>query len=155
VVSLLAAKRKDRLQLHRVRPTSRQARRCKSTASIRLGVEALEDRFLLSTFTVVNVSDTPAGSYYIPPGSLRDAITRVNADIQPGLTPSTLPSVRGANDQARVLRPAGHQALVVIDGTSQPGFAGRPLIELDGSTAFYSGGTGLFISAGIVWSKAW
>ena len=52
---------------------------------VRLSVEPLEDRMLLSTFTVVNTLDTPAHSSYVPPGSLRDAINRVNADTQPGI----------------------------------------------------------------------
>ena len=51
----------------------------------RPGIESLESRSLLSTFTVVNTLDTPPNSSYIPPGSLRDAVTRVNADTQPGV----------------------------------------------------------------------
>ncbi len=101
---------------------------------------------LLSTFTVVNTLDSPAHSYYVPPGSLRDAVNHVNADTQPGI--DTINFAIGSGPQTIKL---GYYALatirhsVVIDGTSQPGFAGKPLIELDGTTA---GGNGLFISAG-------
>ena len=104
---------------------------------------------LLSTFTVVNALDTPAHSSYVPPGSLRDAVNHVNADTQPGI--DTINFAIGSGPQTIKL---GYYALptithsVVIDGTSQPGFAGKPLIELDGTTAFSSGGNGLFISAG-------
>jgi hypothetical protein len=115
----------------------------------RLSVEPLENRMLLSTFTVINTLDTPANSNYIPPGSLRDAVTRVNADKQPGI--DTINFAIGSGVQTIKL---GYYALpgirhsVVIDGTSQPGFAGTPLIELDGTTAFGNGGSGLTISAG-------
>jgi hypothetical protein len=104
---------------------------------------------LLSTFTVININDTPANSTYIPPGSLRDAITRVNADTNPGI--DTINFAIGSGPQTIKL---GYYALpaikhsVLIDGTSQPGFAGKPLIELDGTTASYNGGNGLLISAG-------
>ena len=37
---------------------------------------------------------------------------------------------------------------VDIDGTTQPGYAGTPLIELDGTIAFSGAGTGLSIAAG-------
>ena len=44
----------------------------------RLQVEALEDRTVPATFTVLNTLDSGAGSF-------RDAITQVNADPQPGI----------------------------------------------------------------------
>ena len=115
----------------------------------RPGIEPLEGRSLLSTFTVVNTLDTPANSSTIPPGSLRDAITRVNADTQPGV--DTINFAIGSGAKTIKL---GYYALptikhsVVIDGTSQPGFAGTPLIELDGTTATNNGGNGLYVLAG-------
>jgi hypothetical protein len=127
---------------------SRPARR-RPLQRTRLRVEPLEGRKLLSTFTVTNSLDSPAGTYYIPPGSLRDAITRVNLDTQPGI--DTINFAIGSGVQTIKL---GYYSLpnirhpVVIDGTSQPGFAGTPLIELDGTTAFSSGSNGLSISAG-------
>jgi trimeric autotransporter adhesin len=104
---------------------------------------------LLSTFTVVNTLDTPANSYHVPPGSLRDAVNHVNADTQPGI--DTINFAIGSGPQtiklgAYALNGIRHS--VVIDGTAQPGYAGKPLIELDGTTAFSNGGIGLFLSGG-------
>ena len=93
-----------------------------------LSVEPLEDRMLLSTFTVVNTNDSGAGSF-------RDAITRVNADTRPGI--DTINFAIGSGVQ----RIAPQTALptithaVVIDGMTQPGFAGTPLLELDGESS--------------------
>ena len=110
------------------RITSRRHRRPRWDHRIVLSFEWLEDRTVLSTFTVTSIAD--AG-----PGSLRQAILDSNAatggtntiDFQiPGqgvqvIAPaSPLPAITGA---------------VLIDGRSQPGFAGTPLIELDGSQA--------------------
>src|SRR5262245_52386643 len=85
-----------------------------------------------ATFTVTTVVDN--GDNVTPtPGSLREAI--ILANNEPGLDtiafqigsglqtiqpPSKLPDITDA---------------VIIDGTTQPGFAGRPLVELDGSSA--------------------
>jgi hypothetical protein len=121
----------------------------RSAPRARLRLECLETRLALSTFTVVNILDTPAHSSYVPPGSLRDAVNHVNADPQPGI--DTINFAIGSGPQTIKL---GYYALntirhsVVIDGTSQSGYAGKPLIELDGTTASYNGGNGLFISAG-------
>ncbi len=97
----------------------------KPVPHVRLSVEPLEDRMLLSTFTVINTNDAGAGS-------LRDAITRVNADTQPGI--DTINFAIGSGVQT--IKPLTSLPFithsVVIDGTSQPGFAGKPLIELDG-----------------------
>ena len=93
-----------------------------------LRFEWLEDRTVLSTFTVTNIGDSG-------PGSLRQAILDSNAatggtntiDFQisgPGVQviapASPLPAITGA---------------VLIDGWSQPGFSDTPLIDLDGSGA--------------------
>src|SRR5262245_32772155 len=93
-------------------------------------VEQLEDRTLPSTFLVTNVADSGTGS-------LRQAILDANAHsgadvidfaigsgvqtIQVGSTTGTpLPTITDS---------------VTIDGTSQPGYSGTPLIELDGASA--------------------
>jgi hypothetical protein len=93
-----------------------------------LRFEWLEDRTVLSTFTVTNLADSG-------PGSLRQAILHSNA------------SRAGASTIAFDIPGAGVHAIaptsplpaitraVLIDGRSQPGFAGTPLIELDGSQA--------------------
>jgi probable HAF family extracellular repeat protein len=96
-------------------------------ATQRPRLETLEDRCLPSTFVVTNTNDSGSGS-------LRQAIldsnftlgtNTIDFNIAPGgaqaITPlSALPVVTNA---------------VVIEGTSQPGFAGTPIIQLDGSQA--------------------
>jgi hypothetical protein len=82
-------------------------------------IEALEDRILLSAFTVSNLSDQGAGS-------LRQAIlnadsTRgadiINFDVAGTITlASALPTITGN---------------VNIDGTTAPGFAGTPVVEVN------------------------
>src|SRR5439155_26949600 len=101
-------------------------------------LEHLEDRCLPSTFTVLNTNDSGAGS-------LRQAILDANAaagadvinfnidggGVQTIAPTSILPQITGA---------------VTIDGTTQPGFAGSPIIELNGASA--SAFAGLNITAG-------
>jgi hypothetical protein len=104
---------------------------------LRPRLEVLEDRTLLSTFTVINTGDSG-------PGSLRQAIVDSNA------------ATGGANTIDFAIPGPGVQVIapgsplpaitqaVLIDGTSQPGYAGTPLIEIDGSQA--GGGDGLTIT---------
>jgi hypothetical protein len=105
-------------------------------------VDVLEDRTVPSTLTVLNNRDNG-------PGSLRQAI--LDADSNPGL--DTIRFRIGAGAQTIHVGSGGFGALpavtdpVVLDGTTQPGFAGRPLIELDG-TAAGVGADGLVITAG-------
>ncbi len=96
----------------------------------RLRVELLEGRLLPSTFSVTNNTDCNVDGC----GSLREAIEDANfsggadtIDFSIGgggaqtISPtSALPNVTGET---------------TIDGTTQPGFAGVPLIELEGSSA--------------------
>jgi len=99
--------------------------------------ELVEDRTLLSTFLVGSTADSG-------PGSLRQAILDSNAatngvntidfnisgqGVQTIAPPSTLPAITHA---------------VLIDGWSQPGHDGTPLIQLSGSQA--GGGDGLLIT---------
>ena len=87
--------------------------------------ERLEDRTMLSTFTVSNTDDGG-------PGSLRQAIIAAN-DLagldridfaMPGAGPFTIQPLSGL---------PSIDDPVTIDGTTQPGYAGKPIIELDGS----------------------
>lgn len=89
----------------------------------RLLPELLEDRTTPATFLVASTADSG-------PGSLRQAVLSANATPGPDaitfaigsgvqtITPATpLPAITDA---------------VSIDGTTQPGYAGTPIIELDG-----------------------
>jgi hypothetical protein len=88
----------------------------------------MEDRTLLSTFLVKNTADGG-------PGSLRQAILDSNAAT--GKTNTIDFAIPGGGVQTITplsALPAITQA-VLIDGWSQPGYAGTPLIELNGSQA--------------------
>jgi hypothetical protein len=86
----------------------------------------MEDRTLLSAFLVTNTADSG-------PGSLRQAILDSNAAT--GATNTIDFAIPGQGVQTIAplsALPAITQA-VLIDGFSQPGYAGTPLIELSGS----------------------
>jgi hypothetical protein len=92
--------------------------------------ERLEQRFLLAVFTVTTTADAD-------PGSLRQAIVEANAS--PGADEIRF-AIPGAVGAVRVIRPAtplppARPEAVVIDATTQPGYAGAPLVEVDGSLA--------------------
>jgi VCBS repeat-containing protein len=107
-----------------------------------LRAERLEDRAMLSTFTVINTDDAGLGS-------LRQAI--VDANGTAGL--DTIEFNIGSGGVQTIVPITALPSVtdpVIIDGWSQPGFAGTPIIEIDGSVAT-SGGVGadgLLVSAG-------
>src|SRR5262245_22311506 len=118
-------------------PPSRRRATCPSR--FRPAVEALEGRLLLSTYPVT----TTAGR---GPGSLRHAILDANAN--PG--PDTITfNIGGGGVQTN----APTRSLPVItdavdiDGTTQPGYVGKPLIVLTGSSAGPNA-SGIRIAAG-------
>ncbi len=88
-----------------------------------------------SVFTVTNTNDSG-------PGSLRQAILDANASPGSDTITFNLPG------PSRTIRPVlalpGITEGVVIDGSTQPGFAGAPIVELDGAN---SPSLGLFIGA--------
>jgi hypothetical protein len=97
----------------------------------------MEDRSLLATFLVSNTAD---GGH----GSLRQAILDSNATT--GATNTIDFNIAGSGVQTIFpLSPLPAIATsVLIDGFSQPGYSGTPLIEIDGSQA--GGGDGLTIT---------
>ena len=100
-------------------------------------LEWMEDRTLLSTFLVSNIGDSG-------PGSLRQAILDSNDAV--GATNTIDFAISGSGVQTIFplsTLPAVSNP-VLIDGFSQPGYAGTPLIELNGSQA--GGGDGLTIT---------
>ena len=104
------------------RPLTRPGPRPRPT--FRPFVERLDERCLPSVVTVTTNADSG-------PGSLREAI--MTADAQTSLT--TIDFAIGSGVQTIAVQSPLPEiaAPVVIDGTTQPGFAGTPLIVLDGS----------------------
>lgn len=106
-------------------------------------VETLEDRTLLSNFTVTVAADeldAAHGGTDVDTGlSLREAI--LDANVTPNVdasTPDTITFNIGGGG-VQTIQPLDYMPAttesVTIDGTTQPGYAGTPLIELDGSLA--------------------
>jgi hypothetical protein len=105
-------------------------------------LEALEDRRLPSTFGVTNTGDSGTGS-------LRQAILDSNATPGTNTIDFNIPGTG-----VQVIQPLselpGFTNPVVIDGTSQPGYAGSPLIELDGSSAGVASALGIYAGSSTV-----
>jgi titin len=123
-----------------VMPAWRRAMPSRPSRFVRPRLEVLEDRHLLSVFTVTTVADGG-------PGSLRQAI--LDSDSSPGQTNTIDFAVAGSG--AQTIAPLSPLPAVTtptaIDGTSQPGFAHSPLIDLNGANAG-AGALGLTITAG-------
>ena len=100
-----------------------------STALLLIGLCLIigEERLAGATFKVVNVNDAGVGS-------LRQAI--LDANDFPGLD-SIAFSIPGTGMHTIALTAGLPQIVdpVVLDGTTQPGYAGRPLVQLDGTRA--------------------
>jgi parallel beta-helix repeat protein len=107
-------------------------------AAAQPALDKLEARALLTVFTVTNANDTGAGS-------LRDALTRSNNTAGVDTIAFNLPA------GSRVIRPATPLPELwdsaVLDGASQPGYTGSPLIQIDGTNAG-AGATGLKLWGG-------
>jgi hypothetical protein len=102
----------------------------------------LEDRRVLSTFTVKNVNDSG-------PDSLRDVITRLNSDTanpNPDVIAFAIPAtgvqtISLLSDLPAITHP------VTVNGASQSHFTGTPLIVLDGTNDASGFGTGMTLDA--------
>jgi Ca2+-binding RTX toxin-like protein len=106
------------------------------TAGLALGVIVAPMGGAATTFNVTNTSDSG-------PGSLRQAMLDANATAGtdsiafniPGSAPFT---IQPLSQLPFVTDP------VVIDGTTQPGFSGSPIVEVDGSAAGSAAGFIIF-----------
>ena len=100
-------------------------------------VETLEDRLAPATFTVTSTANGGAGS-------LRDAITQANAS--PGADDIEF-NIAGTGVKTIALNAALPQITeqLTIDGTSQPGFATTPIIQLNGAPS--ANANGLVVAA--------
>jgi hypothetical protein len=95
-----------------------------------LVLEALEERTVPSTFVISNAADSG-------PGSLRQAILDSNAQgganiIQFGIANGP-PTISVGSTTGKPLPQITDS--VTIDGTTQPGYNGTPIVELDGTSA--------------------
>jgi hypothetical protein len=104
---------------------------------LRPRVELMEDRTVLSTFTVTSIADNG-------PGSLRQAIFDSNASTGSSNTIDFDIPGQGTETIAPASPLPAIADPVLIDGFSQPGYEGMPLVEIDGSQA--GGGDGLTIT---------
>jgi parallel beta-helix repeat protein len=94
---------------------------CRATA-----VEPLESRVLLTIFTVTNANDSG-------PGSLRDALTQSNTAVGIDTIAFNISSSSKVIHLASGLPDLWDPG--IMDGTTQPGYAGKPLVQIDGSAA--------------------
>ena len=116
--------------------------RSRSSSKVRrihlIGLERMEPRVLLSTYTVVNTTDADLGS-------LRWAILQANQDTGPSSIVFDLPGPGLQTISVQSPLPA-ITSPVVIDGTSGPDYVGQLHIQLDGRAA--AGADGLVLSGG-------
>lgn len=98
-------------------------------------LESLEQRQLLTVFTVTNTADSGTGS-------LRWALDSSNNT--PGV--DTIAFNLTASD--KTIRPTSALPMVydpaIVDGRTQPGYAGQPLVRIDGSLAGATDGLKMF-----------
>ena len=118
---------------------TRRTRRNRNGRGSAFRPELLERRVLLSTYTVTNVNDSG-------PGSLRQAILDANANAGADTVQFQIPgtgvhTITPTSGLPQVTGP------VVFDVSQEPGYAGLPVIELDGTQAGASA-DGLLVSGG-------
>src|SRR6185437_10060533 len=89
-------------------------------------LEGLEDRRLMSTYMVTTTADSGAGS-------LRQAITDASNHAGPDVIHFAIGTGAKTISPSKGLPGLGDGT--VLDATTQPGYAGKPLIDIDGSGA--------------------
>lgn len=87
-----------------------------------------------ATYTVNTTDDLDDGTCDAAHCSLREAITASNLDPFGGIIHFSIPGAGPHSIQPLAALPALEDG-VIIDGTTEPDFAGSPVIELDGSLA--------------------
>lgn len=99
---------------------------------------------LAATLTVTNTLD-------FGPGSLRQTLLDANATIPGDTIVFNIPGPPPFKITPTSSLPSIFNSPVILDGTTQPGYAGTPLIELDGSLAGTAGVDGISVgTAGCV-----
>jgi Calx-beta domain/Beta-propeller repeat len=91
-------------------------------------------------FVVTNINNHGSGS-------LREAIINANATVGTDTIVFNIPGPGVKTINPLIALPEITDR-IVIDGTTQPGYAGTPLIELDGTGLGFTSGHGLLIKAG-------
>ena len=130
--------------LDAARMAKKRARKSRQALRSRPRLELLEDRMMLAGYFVNSNGDTNT------PGTLRYAINQANGNTDPANSIGFFLS-----DSQHTITPgsAGLGALpaitkpVDIEGYSEPGFSGVPLIEIDGAAAAI-GAIGLVLAGG-------
>ena len=117
---------------------------------VRPSVSVLEDRMMLAAYTVISDADTNIGNPATETGTLRWAINQLDANRGPSSTiafdlPSNeltiTPGTAGLGPLPSITEP------VDIEGQTQPNFAGKPLVVINGGSAG-SNASGLTLGAG-------
>src|SRR5438045_7543360 len=102
--------------------------------------ERLEDRSLFNAYAVSNTNDSGSGSLR---QAIRDANAHLGADtISFNIGGGGLRTISPTSGLPSITDP------VTIDATTQPGFSGKPLIEIRGDRAGTSSVNGLRVDAG-------
>ena len=104
-----------------------------------LRFEKLEERRLLATYVVSNTADSGMGS-------LRQAILESNASLARDTIAFSIASIPRKIEPKSGLPPITDP--VTIDATTQPGYAGTPIVELSGKL-LSNGEYGLILKAGL------
>ena len=100
---------------------------------VQLCFEAMESRLLLATTFLVTTAADNGDNLNPTPGSLRQAILNANTATEPATIDFQIGS--GGFQTISPLSPLPTiRNQVTIDGTSQPGYTGFPLIESMGSS---------------------